>query len=68
VVATPEKIFSRSVAQYEETFGTGDMIQAPVVVNTEYNCLDIDEEGVCQLLTPDGNKGGRLPAHRQSPV
>ena len=40
--------------QYEETFGTGDMIQAPVVVNTEYNCLDIDEEGVCQLLTPDG--------------
>ena len=22
--------------QYEETFGTGDMIPAPVVVNTEY--------------------------------
>merc|ERR1719230_2544733 len=28
--------------QYEETFGTGDMIPAPVVVNTEYTCIDID--------------------------
>ena len=41
--------------QYEETFGTGDMIQAPVVVNTEYNCLDCDASGALQLLTADGN-------------
>ena len=27
--------------QYEETFGTGDMIPAPVVVNTEYTCIDL---------------------------
>ena len=31
--------------QYEETFGTGDMIQAPVVTNIEYNCLDCDAAG-----------------------
>ena len=40
--------------QYEETFGTGDMIQAPVVTKTEYNCLDLEESGVVQLLTPEG--------------
>ena len=36
--------------QYEETFGTGDMIQAPVVTKTEYNCLDVTAEGALQLL------------------
>ena len=40
--------------QYEETFGTGDMIQAPVVTKNEYNCLDCDDSGVLQLLTPEG--------------
>ena len=41
--------------QYEETFGTGDMIQAPVVSNTEYTCIDCTPEGVLQLLSADGN-------------
>ena len=31
------------------------MIQAPVVVNTEYNCLDCDASGVLSLLDPNGN-------------
>ena len=39
--------------QYEETFGTGDMIQAPIVVKVEYNCLCVDD-GVLQLLTAEG--------------
>ena len=41
--------------QYEETFGTGDNIPAPIVTKTEYTCLDCDEAGVCQLLTPAGD-------------
>ena len=40
--------------QYEETFGTGDMIPCPVVVKTEYNCLDCGDDGTLQLLTPSG--------------
>ena len=40
--------------QYEETFGTGDMIPAPVVVKTEYTCLDVEDDGTLQLLTKDG--------------
>ena len=40
--------------QYEETFGTGDMIPAPVVVNTEYTCIDCNEDGVLMLLTKEG--------------
>ncbi len=32
--------------QYEETFGTGDMIPAPVVTNNEFVCLDCDDQGV----------------------
>ena len=27
--------------QYEETYGTGEKIPAPVVVNTEYTCIDL---------------------------
>ena len=30
------------------------MIQAPVVTKTEYNCLDLEENGTLQLLTPEG--------------
>ncbi len=41
--------------QYEETFGTGDMIPAPVVVNNEFVCLDCDDQGVLQLLTASGD-------------
>ena len=51
--------------QYEETFGTGDMIQAPVVTKTEYNCLDVTPEGALQLLTPDGEmkEDINIPTH-----
>merc|ERR1719454_193216 len=40
--------------QYEETFGTGDMIPAPVVKKTEYVCIDCDGDGVLSLMTPEG--------------
>merc|ERR1719454_2484630 len=40
--------------QYEETFGTGDMIPVPVVKKTEYVCIDCDGEGVLSLMTPEG--------------
>ena len=39
--------------QYEETFGTGDMIPRPIVVKTEYTCISIDGDFL-QLLTPAG--------------
>merc|ERR1740123_890648 len=41
--------------QYEETFGTGDNIPAPVVVNTEYTCIDLEDDGTLQLMTKDGD-------------
>ena len=40
--------------QYEETFGTGDMIPAPVVVKTEYVCIDMDADGALTLMTAEG--------------
>ena len=39
--------------QYEETFGTGDMIPRPIVIKNEYNCLAVDGDFL-QLLTPAG--------------
>ena len=39
--------------QYEETFGTGDMIPRPIVVKTEYTCLSVDGDFL-QCLTPSG--------------
>ena len=53
--------------QYEETYGTGDQIPAPVVVNTEYTCIDIDEDGVLMLLTPNGEmkEDVTLPLNRE---
>lgn len=44
-----------TMKQYEETFGTGDMIPVPIVTKIEYQCLDCDEDGVLQLLTSDGD-------------
>ena len=41
--------------QYEETFGTGDMIPAPIVKKTELMCMSIDDDGVVQMLTADGD-------------
>ena len=40
--------------QYEETFGTGDMIPAPVVKKNEYTCIDVSDEGILMLLTKEG--------------
>jgi translation initiation factor 5A len=39
--------------QYEETFGTGDMIPAPIVKKTELVCINLDEDQV-QMLTDEG--------------
>ena len=39
--------------QYEETFGTGDMIPRPIVNKLEYTCLSIDGDFL-QLLTQAG--------------
>ena len=32
--------------QYDETFGTGDMIPRPIVTKTELVCMDVDDDGV----------------------
>ena len=41
--------------QYEETFGTGDMIPCPVVKKNEYTCIDVNDEGFLLLMTKDGD-------------
>ena len=40
--------------QYDETFGTGDMIPAPIVKKVELTAIAYDDDGVLQLMTPDG--------------
>ena len=35
---------------YEETFGTGDNVPMPIVKKTEYQCLDIDQDGCLTLM------------------
>ena len=39
--------------QYEETFGTGDMIPRPIIKKTEYTCISVDGDFL-QLMTPSG--------------
>ena len=41
--------------QYDETFGTGDMIPAPIVTKTEVTAICYDDDGVLQLMMPDGD-------------
>merc|ERR1739838_128827 len=41
--------------QYDETFGTGDMIPRPIVTKTELMCMDVDDDGVLSLMMPDGD-------------
>lgn len=41
--------------QYDETFGTGDMIPAPIVSKTEVTAICYDDDGVLQLMMPDGD-------------
>merc|ERR1719230_563646 len=50
---TGKDIFTEK--QYEETFGTGDMIPCPVVKKTEYTCIDVTDEGFLMLMEKDGN-------------
>ena len=38
--------------QYEETFGTGDMIPKPIVTKTEYQCIDV-VDGFLSLMQMD---------------
>ena len=42
--------------QYEETFGTGDMIPRPLVIKTEVTCIDCnyDDDNKLTLMMPDG--------------
>ena len=40
--------------QYDETFGTGDMIPRPIVSKTEFTCLSIDDDDMLQLMTDTG--------------
>ena len=41
--------------QYDETFGTGDMIPRPIISKTEVTCICYDDDGVLQLMMPDGD-------------
>jgi len=41
--------------QYDETFGTGDMIPRPIITKTEVTCICYDDDGVLQLMMPDGD-------------
>lgn len=39
--------------QYDETFGTGDMIPRPIVKKFEWTCTDLSTDDVPTLLTPE---------------
>merc|ERR1711997_949987 len=40
--------------QYEESFGTKDMIPKPIVKKTEMSCIDCSEDGFLSLMQEDG--------------
>ena len=40
--------------QYEESFGTKDMVPKPVVKKTEMICIDCSEDGFLSLMQEDG--------------
>jgi len=39
--------------QYDETFGTGDMIPRPIVSKTEAICISYDDDGALLLMMED---------------
>jgi len=39
--------------QYDETFGTGDMIPRPIVSKMEVTAISVDDEGALCLMMPD---------------
>merc|ERR1711990_317432 len=41
--------------QYEESFGTGDMIGQPIVTKTEYQLLDIDDQQLTLMHQESGD-------------
>ena len=41
--------------QYDETFGTGDMIPAPIVTKKEMTCIDVDDDGALMIMDEEGN-------------
>ena len=50
---TAKDIFTEK--QYDETFGTGDMIPRPIVKKVELPCLSLDENGTTlQLMLESG--------------
>merc|ERR1740117_930000 len=67
-MVTAKDIFTDK--QYEETFGTGDMIPAPIVTKQEYQLLDLDEdEGNLTLMDlASGEMKAPQPPHRQPHV
>ena len=40
--------------QYDETFGTGDMIPRPIVAKIEMTCIDVAEDGNLSLMNAAG--------------
>ena len=50
--------------QYDETFGTGDMIPRPIVTKTEMTCLDVDDDGKLSLM----NESGEIVEHLNLPT
>ncbi len=41
--------------KYECTYGSGDMVDAPIVNRIEYTLINIDDEGFCSLMTEAGD-------------
>lgn len=41
-------------SKYECTYSTGDTVDAPLVKRTEYNLINLDDDGFCTLLLDSG--------------
>ena len=50
--------------QYDETFGTGDMIPAPIVTKKEMTCICYDDENALQIM----DESGELLEHLNLPT
>ena len=63
VMLTGEDIFTHK--KYECTYGSGDMVPAPVVTRKEYTLIDIDGEDFMMLMEDDGNmkEDLKVPEH-----
>lgn len=63
VMLTGEDIFTHK--KYECTYGSGDMVPAPLVTRKEYTLIDIDEDDFMMLMDEVGNikEDVKLPEH-----